>query len=191
MEDKIIRLTGKTLKAKNKLRNVAALEFAKRIAERNLELVWVVLKCQQSVPFSVEDGPWLFIQPVVHIDELLDKRSSSFIAESELSSRWVHASQDRDFIIELLLESPYIGDCKHTYRYRNLPCSVVKKPWYVQGRDWLGGVGVLEWCRDEDDAKERMAIMSIFPQFANLSIGEYTGGPGMNPLIAQALDLPT
>ncbi len=37
MEDKIIRHTGKTLKAKNKLRNVAALEFAKRIADKQLE----------------------------------------------------------------------------------------------------------------------------------------------------------
>lgn len=189
MEDKIIRLTGKTLKAKNKLRNVANMDFAKHIAQRKLEVVWLVLKCQHAVPFSVEDGPWLFVQPVVHIDELLDKRSSSFIAESEISARWVHASRDRDFTIEVLEESPYVGDCKHTYRYRNLPCSISKNPWYVQGQDVFGGIGVLEWCRDEFDAKERLSIMSIFPQFTELSIGEHAGGPGMNPLIAQALGL--
>ncbi len=189
MEDKIIRLTGKTLKAKNKLRNVAALEFAKQIAGRQLELVWMVIRCQNSVPFSLEDGPWLFVQPVVHLDELMDKQSSSFIAESEISSRWVHLSHDRDFSVEVLEKSPYVGDCKHTYRYRNLPCSISKNPWYVQGRDMFGGVGVLEWCRDELDAKERLSIMSIFPQFTELSIGKHVGGPGMNPLIAQNLGL--
>lgn len=188
MEDKIIRLTGKTLKAKNKLRNVANMDFAKRITQRKFEVVWMVLKYQHAVPFSVEDGPWLFVQPVVHIDELLDKRSSAFMAESEISARWVHLSRDRDFVVEVLEKSPYVGDCKHTYRYRNLPCSVSKEPWYVQGRDVFGGVGVLEWCRDELDAKERLSVMSIFPQFTELSIGKHAGGPGMNPLIANDLE---
>lgn len=189
MQDKIVRLTGKTLKAKKKLRSVAAMEFAKRITSRQLELVWMVVQCQHQVPFSVENGPWLFVQPLVHCDELTDQLSDSFVAESELSSRWVHANQDRDFTIEFLDASPYVGGCDHVYKYRNLPSSISTTLWYVEGRDALGGSGVLEWCYHESDAKDRLSIMSAFPQFTALAIGEFDGGPGMNRLVAEDLKL--
>lgn len=58
------------------------------------------------------------------------------------------------------------------YYYRNLDCH--NRTWHVSGDDTRpGGGGVLEWCNDEADAKERMSIMSKFPQFTGLEIGKW------------------
>ena len=58
------------------------------------------------------------------------------------------------------------------YKYRGLPCNVRPDAdmWYVAGMDGNGG-GILEWCTDEEDAKERLRIMKAFPQFKNLRVG--------------------
>ena len=54
------------------------------------------------------------------------------------------------------------------YTYRGRDCR--NRAWYVGGEDTAphGGVGVLEWCNDEQDAKERMGIMARYPQFKGL-----------------------
>lgn len=56
------------------------------------------------------------------------------------------------------------------YFYRNLPCSV--GTWCVCGQDGTAS-GVLEWCRSEEDAKRRLAIMQSYPQFKNLCIEDF------------------
>ena len=59
------------------------------------------------------------------------------------------------------------------YTYRGRDCR--NRSWYVSGEDTAphGGVGVLEWCNDEQDAKERMGIMARYPQFKGLTIGKW------------------
>ncbi len=57
---------------------------------------------------------------------------------------------------------------KTKYKYRNKPCTIGK--WFVQGKDNLGGSGILEWCYDKEDAECRLSLMLIYPQFENLSI---------------------
>lgn len=60
---------------------------------------------------------------------------------------------------------------KQTYQYRGWTC--VGCEWHVSGEDTShGSAGVLEWCDDEQDAKERMGIMARFPQFKGLEIGK-------------------
>jgi hypothetical protein len=62
------------------------------------------------------------------------------------------------------------------YQYRNLPCNVSDPCWFVQGdfRDPSGhGGGVLEWCYDEQDARERLTIMQTYPEFSNLTVGQW------------------
>ncbi len=65
---------------------------------------------------------------------------------------------------------PYDG--VHRYQYRNLPGNLCATPWFVQGGA-DNGAGVLEWCFDEQDARERLAIMVTYPEFSNLSINQW------------------
>lgn len=62
------------------------------------------------------------------------------------------------------------------YAYRNLPCSVVDddKLWCVSGglKDGSGG-GVLEWCVDEEDAQDRLALMEASGDFIRLHAHKY------------------
>ena len=71
-------------------------------------------------------------------------------------------------------------DCP-IYRYRGLPCSIEPddKLWMVSGRDQLnGGGGVLEWCFDQTDAEERMALMARFPErFTMLDAAPFLSTP--------------
>lgn len=70
---------------------------------------------------------------------------------------------------------PYDGGPTVRYQYRNLPCNVSDPCWFVQGdfRDPSGyGSGILEWCYDEQDAQNRLAIMQTYPEFSRLSIGK-------------------
>lgn len=61
-----------------------------------------------------------------------------------------------------------LQDCP-TYEYRGLSC--IRRPWAVSGTDLQGGGGVLEWCYDEADANERLALLQAHPQrFTNLRI---------------------
>jgi hypothetical protein len=61
---------------------------------------------------------------------------------------------------------------KIAYKYRGYPCNIRPhhEMYYVAGQDGNGG-GILEWCTDLDDAKDRLRIMRNFPQFKNLRIG--------------------
>lgn len=53
-------------------------------------------------------------------------------------------------------------DCPD-YVYRGLPCSCSASPWMVSGVDVAGGAGVLEWCVDQADAKQRFALLNEHP----------------------------
>lgn len=56
-----------------------------------------------------------------------------------------------------------------SYEYRNLPCTA--GVWAVVGHDRIrDAVGVLEWCYDQSEAEERLAIMARYPQFSNLRV---------------------
>ena len=59
------------------------------------------------------------------------------------------------------------------YRYRGYTCHT--RTWHVSGEDTgpHGGGGVLEWCNDEVDAKERLRIMARYPQFKGLSVKKW------------------
>jgi hypothetical protein len=58
------------------------------------------------------------------------------------------------------------------YQYRGLPCSIAPQEqiWCISGRDsQTCSTGVLEWCYNEQDALERLAIMKEHPRFENLN----------------------
>jgi len=55
------------------------------------------------------------------------------------------------------------------YTYRNLPCT--NCAWYVSGTDRATGAsGILEWCKSEKDAIERMAKMTRDYRFVDLKV---------------------
>jgi hypothetical protein len=46
--------------------------------------------------------------------------------------------------------------------------------WAISGEDTLGGAGILEWCYDEDDAKDLFQQMSRdVGRFRHLKYGPY------------------
>lgn len=59
------------------------------------------------------------------------------------------------------------------YKYRNMGCDIApdEELWCVTGSDTGPGrgTGVLEWCYDEKDAKEILAVMQLDPRFEGLS----------------------
>lgn len=61
------------------------------------------------------------------------------------------------------------------YHYRNLPSDIEPDDviWLISGLDRRTGTqGVLEWCRDKDDAQAVLASMARFPRrFAELKAG--------------------
>lgn len=71
-----VKLTGKTLKGKNKLREAGNPEH------------WTVLKQQAMVGFSDREGPWLLVAPEnkSHYDH----------------QRWVSLTDDHDFFVEIV-----------------------------------------------------------------------------------------
>ena len=73
---KYLRLKGKTNKGKNK------------INEAGKPGRWVLIEQRDSVGFSDREGPWLHVYP--------DNN------ENVSKSRWVHATDDRDFTVELI-----------------------------------------------------------------------------------------
>lgn len=75
---KTVKLTGKTMKGKNRVREHGPL--------------WVVHVITEKVLFNSEPGPWMFISPVG--TEFQDK-----------SSRWVHETNDTDFIVNPVQDS--------------------------------------------------------------------------------------
>lgn len=82
-----------------------------------------------------------------------------------------------DMIVELCRAMlPFAEDPNATallscpdYVYRGLPIRCSNTVWGIGGSDIGGGSGILEWCVDEDDAKQRLALMSQHPRFQNLS----------------------
>lgn len=60
------------------------------------------------------------------------------------------------------------------YVYRGLPVSCSPTVWEIGGLDTAdGGGGVLEWCYDQTDAEQRLAMMSQFPRFEHLSAKQW------------------
>ena len=82
-----------------------------------------------------------------------------------------------DMIVELCRAmQPFAEDPNATalsscpdYVYRGLPIRCSDTVWEIGGSDMAGASGVLEWCVDEDDAKQRLALMSQHPRFQHLS----------------------
>lgn len=88
-----------------------------------------------------------------------------------------------DMVVDLCVGMlPFAKDANATafqdcpdYVYRGLPCSCSETLWEIGGSDKAdGGGGVLEWCVDPDDAQQRLAMMSQFPRFENLSARPWT-----------------
>ena len=74
MDKKLIRLQGKSLKGKN------------RVREKGRE--WFVIRETDDVLFaSNSPGPWALVQPV---------------NGQAVDSRWIHLTQDNDFLIEFV-----------------------------------------------------------------------------------------
>lgn len=69
------------------------------------------------------------------------------------------------------LNETVLRDCP-MYEYRSLPCSIApdEELWCVSGADKLDNSGgILEWCYDEEDAKEVLRKMSQYPdRFSDL-----------------------
>lgn len=60
------------------------------------------------------------------------------------------------------------------YIFRNYPCSIGGRemPFHVGGECDGRGAGVLEWCFDEEDARNVKREMEKDPRFSNLKIYE-------------------
>lgn len=62
------------------------------------------------------------------------------------------------------------------YKFRGLPCSIQpdEKLWCVTGYvKHGGGSGVLEWCYDEEDAKQVMAKMKTDKWIKNPNVEKF------------------
>jgi len=70
----VFKLTGKTLKGKNRVR-----EFGSE---------WNLIDTKDKVSFTQEPGPWLLLKPAK------DKQGRND------GSRWVHATHDQDFLVQ-------------------------------------------------------------------------------------------
>ena len=188
MSGNIVRLIAKSRKGQNRLAEMKSRRFVKNLIGLNLQLAWKVMSVQARPPFADKAGPWFFVRPIIHENDLKTPEAYGYMAEGDLIARWVHADFDTDFEVQLLDEQPYPGDIVRNYQFRNLPCTIVENPWYVEGVDYSGnGVGVLEYCYDQQDAEMLLNHMKTYPQFGQLSIGRSTNGPGMNRLVAQAI----
>jgi hypothetical protein len=76
------------------------------------------------------------------------------------------------------------------YTYRGLPCNIApdEELWMVGGHDKRGGSGVLEWCYDEADARERLLMMQRYPErFINVKAEPYAAKAGMHWAVAEAI----
>lgn len=77
------------------------------------------------------------------------------------------------------------------YVYRGLPCTIAgdESLWLVSGCDKRSnGGGVLEWCFDEEDAKDILDKMKQFPdRFSDLAARPYLGWQKASSTAAQAL----
>ena len=79
-------LKPKTLRAKNKIR-----EAANRTLNWDMR-TWDVLQTRMKLATGIKDGPWYLVAPSV---DLIGA------AKRDDLSRWVHASEDDDFVVEL------------------------------------------------------------------------------------------
>lgn len=108
--------------------------------------------------------------------------SNSYSFVNDIKTASVAELRDMVKTVAILAESMHEFACSvnatalvhcPTYTYRGKPCSITcdDELWMVSGQDALeGGGGVLEWCYDEDDAKEILAAMMQHPhRFQNLS----------------------
>ena len=79
-------LKPKTLRAKSKIR-----EAANRTLNWDMR-TWDVLQTRMKLATGIKNGPWYLVAPSV-----------TFMGASKQDdlSRWVHATEDEDFLIEL------------------------------------------------------------------------------------------
>ena len=68
-----VKLVGKSMKGKNRVREHGS--------------VWTVHVITEKVLFNPQPGPWLFVSPLGRLFQ--DK-----------ASRWVHQTDDQDFIVD-------------------------------------------------------------------------------------------
>lgn len=79
-------LKPKTLKAKSKIR-----EAVSRTLNWDMK-TWDVLQTRMRLPMTKKDGPWHLVAPSVAL---------MGAAKRDDLSRWVHTSDDPDFLVEL------------------------------------------------------------------------------------------
>ena len=78
-----------------------------------------------------------------------------------------------DFIRTAVQEK--LDKCEYTFR--SLPCNILPEDeiWCVTGFFNNGG-GVLEWCYNEDDANERLKLISFDKTYTELKAQKYKNG---------------
>lgn len=94
-------------------------------------------------------------------------------ASAKYPEHFVFDQKVMDFIRTAVQEK--LDKCEYTFR--SLPCNIVpeNEVWCVTGFH-EGGGGVLEWCYNEDDANERLKLMSFDKRFNELKAQPYKGG---------------
>ena len=80
-----ITLKPKTLRAKSKIR-----EAVSRTLNWDMR-TWDVLQTRMKLAAGIKEGPWHLVTP----------RAALGITNRDDLSRWVHASDDADFLVEL------------------------------------------------------------------------------------------
>ena len=81
-----LTLKPKTLRAKSKIREAAA-----RTLNWDMR-TWDVLQTRMKLAYGIKEGPWHLVAPSV---TLMGKEKCGEL------SRWVHSSDDQDFMVEL------------------------------------------------------------------------------------------
>ena len=79
-----LKLKPKTLRAKSKIR-----EAVGRTLNWDME-TWDVLQTRMELPMTAKSGPWHLVTPI----------AAKATTRDDLS-RWVHTSDDQDFVVEL------------------------------------------------------------------------------------------
>ena len=79
-----LTLKPKTLRAKSKIREAAGRALNWDLA------TWDVLQTRMELPMTAKSGPWHLVTPNAAVGTVRDDLS-----------RWVHTSDDQDFLVEL------------------------------------------------------------------------------------------
>lgn len=128
-----------------------------------------------NIPMFPERMKFSFMDTIR--DDMFGIVSNSYIVAMNVKTASVAELRDIVKVIYVLNEEvlPFLNNTNNTalmdcpdYVYRGLACT--HAPWAIGGIDREGS-GVLEWCYDEVDAKQRLALMEAHPdRFKNLNI---------------------